>query len=129
MNWFEKLVKLRECLGYNQKEFAAVLDTSQKELSNCENGKKTFLPNWYLKFLLQKGYNLNIILDVEAPFDFEKITGSTEKPEEEGPLSLKALSKTVTKLEAIVSLNILNGNLSTESSSVHKSMAEIPKGE
>lgn len=59
MEWFEKLVSLRETLGFKQGEFASILKTSQKELSSLESGKKTFLPKWYLNYLLDNDYDLN----------------------------------------------------------------------
>lgn len=63
MEWFEKLVRLREEQDINQGDFSKILGTSQKELSLLESGKKAYLPKWYMNYLLKENYDFNSLFN------------------------------------------------------------------
>jgi transcriptional regulator with XRE-family HTH domain len=65
MEWYKKLVLLRESMKIKQGDFADTLCTSQKELSLLESGKKTFLPKWYMSYLLNENYDFNSLFRPE----------------------------------------------------------------
>ncbi|WP_240911297.1 helix-turn-helix domain-containing protein [Yeosuana marina] len=63
MNAFEKIKKAREMLGLSQSDFAESVGVTQKDVSLLESGNKKFIPNKYIDFLIDKGFDLNTIFD------------------------------------------------------------------
>ncbi|WP_375334498.1 helix-turn-helix domain-containing protein [Flagellimonas sp. C4] len=63
MEIHEKIKQVREILGLNQAEVAEILGTLQNEVSRMESGKKKFVPNNYIQFLIDNNFDLNSFFD------------------------------------------------------------------
>jgi phage repressor protein C with HTH and peptisase S24 domain len=67
MTPYEKIKEARTQLSLNQADFADALGVSQNEVSKLEKGGKKFIPNSYISFLSEKGYDLNTLFDDNQP--------------------------------------------------------------
>jgi len=67
---FHKIKKARSILKLNQADFAKEVGASQKDVSLLEKGKNKFIPNKYIIFLLQKGFDLNSLFDDSRELSF-----------------------------------------------------------
>lgn len=63
MEAYLKIKQAREILGLNQSEFATAIGTTQKDVSLIESGNKKFIPNKYIEFLIEKGFDINSLFD------------------------------------------------------------------
>lgn len=73
MKSFEKIKASRERLGLNQSQFAKAVGVTQKDVSLLESGRKKFIPNKYIDFLIENDFDLNSVfnddLDLRMNFD------------------------------------------------------------
>ena len=67
MQTYEKIRQYLEQNYAKQLDFANDLGISQKDVSKMVSGQKKFIPNEYFAFFIQKGYDLNTLLDDEQP--------------------------------------------------------------
>ena len=67
MTPYEKIKEARTQLSLNQADFADAVGVSQNEVSKLEKGGKKFIPNSYISFLSEKGYDLNTLFDDNQP--------------------------------------------------------------
>ncbi len=63
MKAYQKIKEAREQMGLNQSEFARAVGVTQKDVSILESGNKKFIPNQYIKYLLNSSFDLNSIFD------------------------------------------------------------------
>lgn len=89
MTAYEKIREVRKQLGLKQGEIAGILGIHQRDVSKLENGSKKFIPNAYLEFLVEKGYDVNTLFDDKIPLKkLSEEKNSLEEPQE------KYISKT-----------------------------------
>ncbi|MFA0963580.1 XRE family transcriptional regulator [Roseivirga sp. BDSF3-8] len=60
---FNKLRAIRKIIGLKQVQMAEQTGITQRDVSLLENGKKTFIPIKYIRFLNEKGIDLNWLFD------------------------------------------------------------------
>ncbi|MGB3181066.1 MAG: helix-turn-helix domain-containing protein [Cyclobacteriaceae bacterium] len=60
---FNKLKAIRKIIGLKQVQMAEQTGITQRDVSLLENGKKTFIPVKYIRFLNEKGIDLNWLFD------------------------------------------------------------------
>ena len=58
-----KIKQARESLNMSQLDFATAVGVSQKDVSMIESGKKKFIPNKYIEFLVQNNFDINTIFN------------------------------------------------------------------
>lgn len=75
MKIFEKIKQARQDLGLTQSDMAKALGLSQNAVSKLESGQKKFIPNRYISFLHEKGYDINSIFSNNLPL--RKLTGES----------------------------------------------------
>lgn len=63
----EKIKEFRNQIGMGQADFADALGVKQNDVSKIENNQKKFIPNSYIMFLQEKGYDLNTFFDDDLP--------------------------------------------------------------
>ncbi|MFY0714091.1 helix-turn-helix domain-containing protein [Seonamhaeicola sp. NFXS20] len=63
MKSFEKIKASRERLGLNQSQFAKAVGVTQKDVSLLESGRKKFIPNKYIDFLIENDFDLNSVFN------------------------------------------------------------------
>lgn len=63
MELHHKIRLVRKELGLNQVELSEKLDISQNEVSRMESGKKKFVPNYFIQFLIDNNFDLNSFFD------------------------------------------------------------------
>ncbi len=126
MKWYSKLLELREHLGIKQGDFAVILNTSQKELSALERGKKTFLPNWYLSYLIENKYDLNSLYDerlklskLDVPDDEERMFNVLRK------MDRSTLVKYLFDSTDIMKAFFLEADLSGKESSLFEKVSKL----
>lgn len=74
----DKLKAVRRFLSLSQKEIEMILDLSQRDISQLENGKKKFIPIEYIQFLNKKQIPLELLFDDEINlYDFETSLSKT----------------------------------------------------
>lgn len=80
MDPFKKIKKARKELGLTQTEMAKALGLSQNAVSKLESGQKKFIPNKYILYLQEKGYDINSIFNDQLPLQkLPKISPSHDK--------------------------------------------------
>lgn len=68
----DKLKAVRRFLSLSQKEIEEIVDLSQRDISQLENGKKKFIPIEYIQFMNKKGIPLDLLFNDEVNLlDFE----------------------------------------------------------
>ncbi len=67
MDAFKKIKNARKELGFTQTDLAKALGLSQNDVSKLESGRKKFIPNKYILFLMEKGYDINSIFNDKLP--------------------------------------------------------------
>lgn len=78
MKAYQKIKEAREQMGLNQSEFAREVGVTQKDVSILESGNKKFIPNQYIEYLLNKGYDLNSIFDDDSELKRQSFTSVGE---------------------------------------------------
>lgn len=63
MEWYKKLLQLRNQLGDSQEEFGNRLGIKQAHISIMEKGNRKNVPWECIEFLIQKGFDLNTFFD------------------------------------------------------------------
>jgi len=66
MEAHEKIKQSRVALGLTQVEFANALGVSQNDVSKIEGGQRKFIPNTYIAFLIDQGYDIHTLFDDKA---------------------------------------------------------------
>ncbi len=93
MDIFQKIKKARKELGLTQADMAKSIQLSQNAISKLESGQKKFVPNEYITFLHEKGYDINSIFDNKAPLrkldDFMSGASSESTSKKAGDTILK----------------------------------------
>ncbi len=80
MNAYKKIKKARQELGLTQTDMAKALGLSQNAVSKLESGQKKFIPNKYILYLQEKGYDINSIFNDKLPLQkLPKTSPSTHK--------------------------------------------------
>lgn len=73
MTIYERIKIARELIGISQTEASARSGILQKDISQIENGKKTFIPNEYIQFLYNEGVDINSIYDESKNVTLKKL--------------------------------------------------------
>ena len=79
MSIADKIKEGREKLGLSQRQFADLIGVTQNSVSLIEGGQKKFVPNAYIEFLYQKGYDINTLFDDNLPLSKLKMESNTSK--------------------------------------------------
>lgn len=66
MSVYEKIKEARNILGLKQSELADIIGVSQKDVSKVESGQRKFIPQEYIRFFVDYGFDLNSIFDDQA---------------------------------------------------------------
>lgn len=72
MEAYEKIKEARIHLNLTQVEFAGVLGVSQNDVSKLESGQRKFIPNRYIEFLIEKGYDIHTLFDDKLQLEKRK---------------------------------------------------------
>lgn len=67
MKSYEKIKLARESLELTQTQFADLVGVKPNEVSRMEGGLKKFIPDSYIHFLYNKGYDINSLFDDDLP--------------------------------------------------------------
>ena len=91
MKIFEKIKQARKELGLTQSDMAKALGLSQNAVSKLESGQKKFIPNSYILFLYEKGFDINSIFNDKLPLGKLQI-GTTPESQYNNGSSRKGLN-------------------------------------